>query len=207
MTVLAIKKAKNHLFSVTLSDGKTEFLDKDTVAEEGLHEGDEISNERLKELLSSSQKRRAVARSLWYLEQGDMSKRALVKKLTAAKFDKGAMEYAVIRMQEVGLINDQRYAERLAEKLLSACVSRREALVKMQNKGLDRQTAQSALDLFECDETAQIKALIIKKYKNRLTDEESVRKVFAALQRKGVGYSNIKAVLRQYSEELQNSED
>ena len=98
-------------------------------------------------------------------------------------------------------------AESLAEKLLSACVSRREALVKMQNKGLDRQTAQLALDLFECDETAQIKALIIKKYKNRLTDEESVRKVFAALQRKGFGYSNIKAVLRQYSEELQNSED
>ena len=48
---------------------------------------------------------------------------------------------------------------------------------------------------------------ILKKYKNRLTDEESVRRVFAALQRKGFGYSDIKAVLKQYSDELQNSED
>lgn len=207
MTITAIKKSRNHLFSLLLSDGSTVLLDKDTVIEAALHEGDQITQQELKNLCEASEKRRAVSRCVWYLEQGDLSKRALDNKLKNAKFGTAAREYALNRMLELGLINDEAYAERLAERLLSACVSKREAVTKMQNKGLDRQTAQAALDLFDCDATEQIKALILKKYKNRLADEESVRRVFAALQRKGFGYSDIKAVLKQYSDELQNSED
>lgn len=207
MTITAIKKSRNHLFSLLLCDGSTVLLDKDTVIEASLHEGDQITQQEVKNLYDASEKRRAVSRCVWYLEQGDLSKRALDNKLKNAKFGALSREYALNRMSELGLINDEAYAERLAERLLSACVSKREALTKMQNKGLDRQTAQAALDLFECDATAQIKALILKKYKNRLADEESVRRVFAALQRKGFSYSDIKVVLKQYSEEIQNSED
>lgn len=206
MLITGIKKTGKHLCEITL-EGKTVKIDNDIVLEQALKKGDEISEKRLEQLITLSENKRALSRSVWYIERGDLSKKALCDKLKRAGFCAGAIDYATARMQELGLINDSDYAARLAERLLSDSVSRREAVIKMQNKGFSFSQAKEALEMFECDETEQIKALIIKKYKTKLTDEESVRKVFAALQRKGFSYSNIKTVLNQYSELLRYSEE
>ncbi len=207
MKITEIKAERGHLYKVIFDNGKIAFLDKDYCIEKGLRQETEIDNDTLKTFVKESDYRRALSRAVWYIERGSMSARKLFEKLRQASFQKETTEKVVIRMTELGLINDAAFAERLAEEYLSRCVSVREAEQKMISKGLDRETVKAALDLFEVDPCQQIKSVINKNYRQKLVSEEGIKKVFAALQRKGFNYSDIKRVLAEYSEQLRYSEE
>lgn len=207
MIIDSIKQAKGHLFEIKFVCGKTVLLEKDFVLEKALKSGDEVAAEELKNLVAESEYRRAVSRAVWYIERGSHSRKKLTEKLLKAGISRDACHKAVLRMEELDLINDAAFAERLAEQYLRSGVSVREAESKIILKGIDRQTAKAALDLFEVDATKQIKMLINKKYRGKLSTAENIPKVFAALQRKGFNYSDIKSVLSEYSELLKYSEE
>lgn len=207
MIIRQINRKKQHLCEIVLDTGDSFLLDADYCAERLLKEDMALSQNEILVMQQESDYKRALSRSVWYIERGSLSQKSLTDKLKKAGFSEKATSAAVARMIELGLINDQEYALRLAENLLSSCVSRREAAQKMYLRGIDRETAQRALDEFECDPTSQIKALIIKKYKTKMSSEADIKKVFAALQRKGFNYSDIKSVLKEYSQEIECSED
>lgn len=207
MLIVGFKRKKQHLCEIILSTGDCFLLDSDYCAEKALKENMEITESEISVMKQESDYKRALSRSLWYIERGDLSQKSLKDKLKKAGFSEKSTADAVARMVELGLVNDKEYALRLAENLLSACVSKREATSKMMLRGIDRDLAKWALDEFECDPLTQIKALIIKKYKNKMQSETDVKKVFAALQRKGFNYSDIKSVLKEYSQEIEYSEE
>ena len=207
MLIVEIKRKKQHLCEIILSTGDCFVLDSDYCAEKALKEEMEITEKEISVMKQESDYKRALSRSLWYIERGDLSRKSLKEKLKKAGFSEKATADAVARMVELGLVNDKEYALRLAENLLSACVSKREATSKMMLRGIDRDLVKWALDEFECDPQMQIKALLIKKYKNKMHSEADVKKVFAALQRKGFNYSDIKSVLKEYSQEIEYSEE
>lgn len=207
MQITEIKRRRGHLCEVCFISGESVLLDSDLVAEKAMNIGDTFSAADIAVLKNESDYRRAVSRSVWYIERGDLSEKSLYGKLKKAGFPDSAAAAAVGRMKELSLVDDVSYAERLAERLLQSAVSRREALLKMVNKGVPRDIAAAALDMFECDPCDQIRALVNKKYRTKLADPESVKKVFAALGRKGFSYGDIKTVLKEYSEELKYSEE
>ena len=207
MEITAITKRRNHLFELVFLDGQPLELDKKTVIDNGLFVGQDLSDAQIKSLKELSDYQRAFSRAVWYLEQGDLSRKALLQKLERAKFEEAAIEKALNRLTELSLINDEALAERLAERLIQDNISTKAALLKMTAKGIDFATAKAALEDIECDTESQIRAVIEKKYKNKLSDADSTRRVFAALQRLGFGYSDIRAVLKAYSEELEYSEE
>ncbi|MBO7217247.1 MAG: RecX family transcriptional regulator, partial [Clostridia bacterium] len=104
------------------------------------------------------------------------------------------------------LINDEAYAARMAEYLINSGISKREAEFKLINKGIAKDLAHSFFENID-DESGKIKQLLERKYANKLGDAESVKKVFAALIRKGFSYSDVKSALKEYSEEIMYSED
>ena len=207
MQITEIKRCRGHLCEVHFDNGECVLLDSDFVAEKSILTGKSVTAHEVRQFKNESDYRRAVSRSVWYIERGDLSEKSLYQKLKKAGYTDAASSAAVSRMKELSLINDVSYAERLAERLLAGAVSRREALFKMANKGLPRDIAAAALDMFECDPCEQIRALINKKYRTKLADPESVKKVFAALSRKGFSYGDIKTVLKEYSDELKYSEE
>lgn len=207
MEISAIEKRRGHLFELQFVNGKSVMLDQKTAVDNGLFVGQSLDNAQLKKLKELSDYQRAFSRAVWYIEQSDISRRALKTKLLRAKFEENVTERVLERLVELSLLNDEALAERLAERLTENNVSTRAALSKMTAKGIDFATAKAALDAVECEPQAQIRAVIEKKYKNKLSDADSTRKVFAALQRLGFGYSDIRAVLKAYSEELEYSEE
>ena len=207
MEITAIKKQRNHLFLVEFLGADPITLDKKTVIDEGLFVGQNLSGEQISVLKDSSEYTRTLSRAVWYLEQGDLSEKALRQKLSRAKFPEKATEKVIFRLKELSLINDESYAERLAEKLLGANISERAAVQKMVAKGLDYSLAREVVSGIETDSLTQIRAVIEKKYKKKLLDPENTKKVFAALQRLGFQYSDIRLALKEYSEELEYSEE
>ena len=204
MKVAALKQKRKMLTAVIFDDGSEACLDSELVIMENIKVGSEIDD--LDELLYRSDLKRAKSRALWYLSRSDHSEKALFDKLCRAEFSKRASAEAVERMKELGLINDEAYASRMAEYLKASGISKREAEVKMINRGIKRDLAHSVLE-DDGDECDKIKYLLEHKYANKLSDEESVKKVFAALIRKGFSYSDVKSALKEYSEEILYSED
>ena len=201
MTVTDIKKDKLHLNRLLL-DGKREvLLDKDVCSENCLKTGTQISEDELEQLIFTSDYLRAKSRAIWYLDRSDHTEKALYNKLLRAGFKPKPSSKVIARLKEVGLIDDLRYAENYANRLIESNVSKREALQKLLLKGVPYDLAKSVLSDCEIDQETQIKNLLEKKYKTKLTAENGPQKVYAALVRKGFSYGAVKSALNKYIEE------
>ena len=207
MEIVSITRDKLHLTKISLSDGSERLIDNDIVAEASLFVGMDITDDELKALIFKSDYRRAKQRALWYLDRMDYTEKGLFDKLIKAGFERHATAEVLAYFCEIGLIDDRRFAERLAERYSQANKSKREILNKLNQKGVPLDIAREVLSETETDEVAQIKALIEKKYAYKLSDKASFDKTFAALARKGFSFSAIKEALRQYKTELEFSEE
>ena len=204
MQIVNLQKDKLHLTKLSLSDGRQVLVDNDLVFERSLKAGLEIDDKYLEELLFSSDYVRAKSRAVWYLDRSAHTEKGLYDKLVRAGFAKEACAKVIARFIEVGLLDDRRYAETLAERLIETNVSKREALQKMLSKGLPYDLAKAVLEETEADENTQIRNLIEKKYRNKLLAENGAKRVFEALVRKGFSYSDVREALKSYIEESED---
>ncbi|MEE0914105.1 MAG: regulatory protein RecX [Ruminococcus sp.] len=175
-------------------------LDTRTLIENRFDVGKEIDDEDLHEIINLSNERRAKEKALWLISYRDHSKKELTDKIKRT-CDEESAEKAVERMEELGLVNDEAYAQRYARKLLySKHMSKNAAVFELSRKGIDKELAQEILENTEVDERDQIRQVIDKKYRN-LSDEKIKRRAVAALQRLGYRWDDIRSVLEEYSEE------
>ena len=199
MVITEIKKDKLHLMRLFLNDGNEVLIDKDVCNEKCLKKGMELDG--LEEIIFESDYRRAKSRAIWYLDRMDHTEKALYDKLLRAGFKPKPCAKVIARLKEVGLLDDNRFAENYANRLIESNVSKREALQKLLLKGVPYDLAKSVLEETETDELSQIKNVIEKKYKNKLLSENGVQKVYAALVRKGFSYGAVKTALNEFIEE------
>ena len=200
MQILNIQKDKLHLMKISLSNGEEVFIDSDVCRENYLKKGDTLNEEKLNDLVFQSQFQRAKSRAVWYLDRKDRTAKDLYNKLCLAGFDKKAVAKVIARLIEVGLIDDRRFAENYAARLMDCNVSKREAFAKMLQKGVSYDMAKEVLAECDTDESKQIEALINKKYRTKLLADGGVQKVYAALIRKGFSYEAVKTALKNFTE-------
>lgn len=202
MMITDIKKEKKHLCRIFFDCGREELLDTDIVLENCLHKEDHLSEEKLCELIEASDYYRAKQRALWYLDTKAYTEKELYRKLTEKGFKKEASAKVIARFLELGLLDDRRFAENYLERLYSQNTSKREAYYKMMNKGFPKDLITELINGSEVDERQQIREVLEKKYRTKLSNEENIKKVYAALIRKGFSFSAVKEELKAYSEEL-----
>ncbi len=207
MIVNNIQRDKKHLTKVTFDNGKEILLDNDILGENGIKTGAFLTEEEVEELRFSSDYTRAKNRALWYLDRMDYTEKALYEKLVKAGFGKKASAAVIARFCELGVIDDRRYAERLAARFSENNVSKREAMQKMALKGLSYDLIKQVLSEQETDEETQITNLLEGKYAYKLTLENGTEKVYAALIRKGFSYSAVKTAMKKYIEQLEFCEE
>ncbi len=207
MIINSIVKDKKHLNKITLLGGEELFIDIDVCSDRCLKAGMEIDSSLLEEIKHESEYKRAKSRALWYLDRMDNTEKALYEKLLRAGFDKRISAEVIAWCVEFGLVDDRRYAERFAERCCENNISKREAIHKMLQKGIEYSLAKEVLSEIECDEAEQLAELIEKKYARKLEGENGTQKVFQSLVRKGFSFSAVKQALKKYNEELEFSEE
>ena len=77
-------------------------------------------------------------------------------------------------------------------------MSKRGALYKLTEKGIERELAQEILDEFDVDPVEQLTEFIERKYAGKLEDEKDRRRTVAALGRLGYSWSDIKEALDRF---------
>lgn len=207
MKIVEIKKDKKHTVKVSFDNGKYFNFDLDYWTSICLHEEDIIDDDQLKYHLNESDYIRAKSRGMWFLDRADYSEKKLYEKIVAGGISHTAAARAIARFKELGMIDDVRYAARLAEQMSGANISKRESYAKLYTKGIPSGIIKSVLEETDFDEMAQVEDLLQKKYRTKLSDKDNIPKVYAALIRKGFSYSAVRDALKKYTQEIEIQEE
>ena len=200
MLITAIEPRRKGMSALFIDGEFVMNLDTQALLENRFDVGRELDDDELKEMIELSNERRAKEKALWLISYRDHSKKELKEKIQRT-CDSDAAEKAVERMEELGLVNDEVFAQRYARKLLlQKKMTRRAAAFELSRKGIDKETAEAVLEEIEVDYRENIREIIEKKYRN-IGDEKIKRRAVAALQRLGYGWDDIRAVLDEYEEE------
>ncbi len=198
MIITDLKPVKKSLSLVYIDGEYAMKLDTATLAENGITVGYTLDDDELKELIEKSDYRRAKEKALYLISGRDYSKKQLMDKIKKDSSEETAEEVCE-RMEELGLVNDENYARRLAHDLIYLKkLSVRGAKYKLMEKGIDRELCDEILEEFEVDPVEQLTELIERKYADKLDDEKGRRRTIAALQRLGYSWSDIKSALSDY---------
>ncbi len=206
MKIISVKKYKGKTYETELDDGRRIYLHADIIADFGLHSGSEFDRTELKKIIYASNFRRAYQRALYLLDYRDYSYREMLRKLTETyKNEKLCLE-VMKKLNDIGIINDSRYAEKLARRMIEVKrYGMRRAVREIMLKGIDRNTAQEALEEYEGLADENLAYLLERKYSRLLTDEhdrKSVEKVKSSLVRYGYDYDEINCAVRNYFESI-----
>ena len=196
MKITEIRPRRKRLSALYIDGEFAVSLDTQTLIENRFDVGREIDDEDLQEIIKLSNERRAKDKALWLLSYREHSKKELEEKIRRTA-DEDSAQKAVDRMEELGLVDDERFARHYAEKLLN---SKRGIAFELTRKGIDKETAEQLCDELDIDVHEQIRAVIEKKYRN-LSDEKVKRRAVAALQRLGYRWDDIKSVISEYNED------
>ena len=194
------KKGRYALFF----DGEFAFsLDEGTFANAGLHKDDELEPWQIEELRKKSDTRRALDKAMDLLALRDHAAGELYDKL-CRRFDPHSAAAAVARVGELGLLNDEDFARRRAAELLRKRKSRREILMDLNKKGIDRDIAAAVVEDLggeeEDPDLASARALVQRQYAAKLAQGKEPQ-VAAALARRGFSHGVIRTVLQEARDE------
>lgn len=198
MTVTDIIPGRKKLSSIYIDGEFAVKLDTQLVEEHCLTVGNELDDDELHDLIYDSNFKRAKEKALYLISGHDYSKKNLYDKLRR-DYPEDVAERVIERMEELGLLNDEAYARRMAHDLLYLKkMSARGAVYKMIEKGIDKSLAEEIVEEFELDPVEMLVELIERKYADKLDDEKSLRRTVASLQRLGYSWGEIRAALDEF---------
>jgi len=107
---MEIRGAGGETVTVRLSDGSFFVAPVEIVAEEALFTGAELDDDRLESLRFRSELALARSRALSLLSRSAQTRRGLARKLEARGFGPRAVRAAIVRMTELGYLDDRAFA-------------------------------------------------------------------------------------------------
>ena len=198
MKITEAARRRRSLYLLTLDSGEEVQVDRRTFDESPYEAGRDISPDELAALLALSMYNRARERALYLLGLRDYACRELEKKLLTEATPEVAAQ-VVERLQEVGLLDDERYAARTAAALSEyRGMPRRRVEQELRRRGVEGELARCAAEDLDREDYQQALALIEKKYYNKMKDPDNRQRVAAALARRGFSYAAVRRAMELY---------
>lgn len=198
MELTAAEPRRRGLVQLFLDGEAAVKLDAQVFLQSGLKPGDQVSDQELFELIQASDARRAQEKALYLLEYRNYSKRELTEKIARTAASREAAQAAAGRMEELGLIDDRRFGEDYAKELFSRKgYGARRVAQELRRKGLDQELVQELVEKYGGPEQSgeNIRRVLEKKYPGWREDEKVRRRAFAALQRLGYSYQEVREAM------------
>lgn len=201
MQITDIQKRKGMLYAVYI-DGEFAFdVDRDVFIISGYKIGSSIDQDDLCSLRKDSDFKRAKDKALYLLERRDYSKLELIKKILTTIDNESAAVAAADRMEELGLIDDIKFAKKYADNLINVKnFSSKRIEYELIKKGIKKEDARNIIESMDVDPVDKIVLLINKKYINSLKDQKGKQRVILALQRLGYKWDDIRSALYRFEQ-------
>ena len=206
MRIDDVQRRRGSLVQLVLDGEPAALIDRKTFEESPYEVGSSLSEEQWVALKKESKTRRAWDKALYLLSLRDYARAQLQRKLEREAGSELARE-TVERLERAGLLNDGAYARRLARDMVERRhFSRRRTLQELTARGLDRETAEEAVEELEPDDAEQALELLRKKRYNELSDPDTRRRAASALARAGFGWDAVRRAMERRREELAEDE-
>lgn len=204
MRFTSVNKYKGSTYEAELDDGRKLYLHADVITDFGIRAGMETDRDTLRKIVYASNFRRAYQRALYLLDYRDYTYSEMFKKLVENYKSEALCTAVMKRLTEHGFIDDRRYAERMARKLVEIKhFGYRRCKREIMLKGVDQFIAEDALAPYEEAFGENLMELLNTKHSRYLTDIEdrkSIEKVKNALVRYGYDFSEINRAVKEYFE-------
>ncbi len=195
---LSIKNGRNNKIHIFVDDEYSLTVDSEYWYTSKWCVTKEIDEEDFEELKEEIEYRRAWLSTLDLISVRSHSQKELIIKLRR-KYSQTAAEAAAQKAAELGLIDDEAFAEMYARELIER---KKYGLSRVKNelrlKGISSHIIESVVFSLDIDAKESIINLVERKYSRKLSDEKGKRQVIAALQRLGYSYSDIKSALNEF---------
>ncbi len=206
---LSVSKGKQNKIHISC-DGEYKFtVDAEYWFSSPYHGRETINDdEELTAFYEAVGSRCAFIAGLRLLSYRDHSVKELVAKLIQKGHSREYCENAALKLVEYGYINDERYAQGLAENLLERKGMNANAIRnELLRKGISREISDNIVETLDIDPVFRIIDLLNTKFSRKISDEKGVRRTVAALQRLGYRWSDINTAFRRLEIETEDIDD
>ena len=196
MKINSIRQSSPGRFCVCLEDGSEIKSTLAAVTDLRLCSGRELDDEELEELRLCSLRSLARERALEYLSQRQMSRRELKTKLLKKGMDEDTADYCVQWLSERQLIDEESYAAAIVRHYAAKGYGAGRIRQELQRRGIDRELWEEAMTQLP-EDSSKLDRFIA----SRLTDPEDqaqLRKISAALFRRGYSWEEIRSAIRRF---------
>ncbi len=206
MLIRSIEQTSQGVYKISPSEGSAFFLRKDylsLVSESKLlpfgygrldidfdevkpTEGDEgfFNEEESQDILNAAFLYSVEKIALTYLARAEHCRMGLYKKLIAKQIDKNAINSVLDYLESVNLLNDYRFSSAwLRTRSINHFEGRIRLTAELQNRGVEKESAKTALDEFFCEKDEQ--ELCKKAYEKLQKVKKTHEKTILALKRLG----------------------
>ncbi|MCR5419932.1 MAG: RecX family transcriptional regulator [Lachnospiraceae bacterium] len=204
MIVTEITEYNKGKYKIYLNDEFAFVLYKGELYKYKIKEGDELSEDEIRDIKVNIILKRARLRAMNLLKNRDYTEKALRNKLNDSLYPADIVDEAVKYVKSYGYVDDLRYASNFIAGNRTA-KSRKEIMLKLRQKGIEESIIEEAFngeDFDEEEEYKLIQKLILKKYKKLNFNDPSVRhKICGYMYSKGFSIEKVNCILNRISEE------
>ena len=199
--VSAMRQTSPGRVTVTLCGGEEIKTTLNVVTDLRLYSGRELDEEELKELYRASRSALARNRAMELLSRRPMSEKELVDKLIRKGEDEEAARDCARWLREEGFLNDESYAATVARHYAAKGYGPGRVRAELSRRGVDRELWDGTIEAMP-ENRDRLDRFIA----SRLTypeDREQIRKVSAALYRRGYSWEEIRSALGRFHAETE----
>ncbi len=202
ITRLETQKRDEDRISVYLDDAFAFGLEKEVIIRNNLHEGDQITEDEIDEILLVEERTKAKEKALYLLGYRARSIQELKKKLSDKGFSERTIQRVIADFERVGLLDDKQFAASyVRSRMLQRPMGKRLLKQELRYKGITEEISDAVLaeEYGEQSEVEVAKELIRKRLKKPLADDAASRKekkkLYDFLVRRGFDWELISSAL------------
>ena len=199
--VSAMRQTSPGRVTVTLCGGEEIKTTLNVVTDLRLYSGRELDGEELRELRAASAAALARNRAMELLSRRPMSEKELIDKLIRKGEDEETAADCARWLRENGFLDDESYAAAVARHYAAKGYGPGRVRAELSRRGVDRELWDDTLEAMP-ENTDKLDRFIAARLSDP-EDRDQVRKVSAALYRRGYSWEEIRSALRRFNAETE----
>ena len=201
MIVSSIRQTAPGRLTVTLEGGEEIKTTLGVVTDRRLFSGRELDEEAAASLRLDSARALAREKALNFVSQRQMSRKELRDKLRQKGFDEDTAESCIDWLLDHGLLDEESYAAAIVRHYAAKGYGSGRIRTELIRRGIPRELQDDALNAMP-ESDSKIDRFIASRLRDP-EDRDEVRKLTAALYRRGFSGEEIRSALRRFQADLE----
>ncbi len=163
--------------------------------ERPLSDGQPLDLEEYEQWLMVRQYRHALDRAVSCLAVRARSKKEIESKLLQSGYLPNTIEMVIYKLSKEGLLDDEAFARQWVQVRTQRSQGKGKIAQELYRKGIEKDTAETALDSLEEDQQLQSAKAVCEKWRTRHPNDDPkamTQKLMQALVRRGFGWDIVK---------------